>query len=290
MSSDLDAVIDPSAVVERIATGFEFTEGPVWHPRDHTLIFSDIPGNHMRRWTAAEGITTFRKPSNMANGNAYDRQGRLVTCEHATSRMTRTESDGTVVVLASHFEGRQLNSPNDVVVRSDGSMFFTDPTAGRRAYYGILREPELPFRGVYRIAPDGRLHLLVDDFDQPNGLCFSLDERRLFVNDSPRRHIRVFEVHDDGELASGEVWAVVGGSEGDRVPDGMKVDRAGNVWCAGPGGVHVFGPDAARVGVVRLPEDVANFTWGDDDLCSLFVTASTSLYRVRVTIPGLPAF
>lgn len=283
-------MIDSHAEIERIATGFEFTEGPVWHPRDRTLIFSDIPGDHMHRWTAAEGITTFRKPSNMANGNTYDRRGRLVTCEHATSRVTRTEHDGAVVVLASHYGGRQLNSPNDVVVRSDGSIFFTDPTAGRREYYGIPREPELGFRGVYRIAPDGRLHLLVDDFDQPNGLCFSLDERRLFVNDSPRRHIRVFDVTSDGELTSGAIWAVVGGAEGDRVPDGMKIDSAGNVWCAGPGGIHVFAPDAARVGVVAFPEDVANFTWGDDDVCSLFATASTSVYRVRVTIPGRRAF
>jgi gluconolactonase len=276
--------------VERIATGFGFTEGPVWHPGERTLIFSDIPGNRMHRWTDAHGTTTFRVPSNMANGNAYDRQGRLVTCEHATSRVTRTEHDGTVAVLASHHEGRQLNSPNDVVVRSDGSIFFTDPTAGRREFYGIAREPELGFRGVYRIAPDGRLCLLVDDFDQPNGLCFSSDERRLFVNDSPRRHIRVFDVSSDGELTSGVVWAEVGGAQGDRVPDGMKIDSEGNVWCAGPGGIHVFAPDATRAGVVSFPEDVANFTWGDDDMCSLFATASTSVYRVRVTIPGLRAF
>jgi gluconolactonase len=286
----LALMIASHAGVERIATGFEFTEGPVWHPHDRTLIFSDIVGNRMHRWSATGGITTFRQPSNMANGNAYDRQGRLVTCEHATSRVTRTDHDGSVVVLASHHQGRQLNSPNDVVVRSDGSIFFTDPTAGRREYYGIPREPDLDVRGVYRVDPDGRLHLLVDDFDQPNGLCFSLDERRLFVNDSPRRHIRVFDVTSDGALSSGAIWAVVGGAEGDRVPDGMKIDSAGNVWCAGPGGIHVFAPDALRMAVVPFPEDVANFAWGDDDLCSLYATASTSVYRVRVTTPGLPAF
>jgi gluconolactonase len=284
------SVVGADVEIERLASGFDFTEGPIWHPRTQHLIFSDMPGNHMRKWSARDGITTFRKPSNMANGNAYDRAGRIVTCEHATSRVTRTGLDGRIEVLATHWQGQELNSPNDVVVRSDGAIYFTDPTFGRMEYYGLPREPELPFRGVYRLEPDaGQLELLADDFGQPNGLCFSLDEKRLFVNDTERAHIRVFDVSADGRLANSRVWAAPEG-EGEGAPDGMKVDSAGHLFCTGPGGIHVFAPDAACLGVILMPEGVANFTWGDADLCSLFVCASSSLYRVRVKIPGQPAF
>ena len=284
------SVVGGDVEIERLAGGFDFTEGPIWHPRAQHLIFSDMPGNHMRKWSAADGITTFRKPSNMANGNAYDRAGRIVTCEHATSRVTRTGLDGRIEVLATHWQGQELNSPNDVVVRSDGAIHFTDPTFGRMAYYGLPREPELSFRGVYRLEPDaGKLALLADDFGQPNGLCFSLDEKRLFVNDTERAHIRVFDVSADGTLANSRVWAAPEG-EGEGAADGMKVDSAGHLFCTGPGGIHVFAPDATCLGVILMPEVAANFTWGDADLCSLFVCASTSLYRVRVRIPGQPAF
>jgi gluconolactonase len=248
-----------------------------------------MPGDHMRRWTPTEGISTFRKPCNMSNGNAYDRQGRLVTCEHSSSRVTRTEHDGSITVLASHYNGKELNSPNDIVVRSDGTIFFTDPEFGRRKYYGRPRDSELDFRGVYLIKPSGELKLLADDFGQPNGLCFSLDETKLFVNDSPRRHIRVFDVDGD-TVTGGRVWAETGGVEGERTPDGMKIDSAGNLFCVGPGGIHVFDGEGARIGRILFPENVANFAWGEDDLKSLLVTASTSLYRVRVEVPGLPAF
>jgi gluconolactonase len=287
--SRLLSIVRRDAEVERLAGGFEFTEGPVWHPEAKFLIFSDMPGDHMRRWTPAEGVATFRKPCNMANGNAYDRRGRLVTCEHASSRVTRTEPDGSIVALATHYNDRELNSPNDVVVRSDNTIFFTDPDFGRRPYYGVPRESQLAFRGVYLITPDGELRLLVDDFGQPNGLCFSRDETRLFVNDSPRRHIRVFDVDGYG-LSGGEVWAETGGVEGERTPDGMKIDSAGNLFCVGPGGIHIFDGEGRRLGVILVPENVANFTWGEDDLKSLLITASTSLYRLRVEVPGLPAF
>ncbi|HWT32062.1 MAG TPA: SMP-30/gluconolactonase/LRE family protein [Propylenella sp.] len=283
------SIVRDDTKVERLATGFDFTEGPVWHPHDKFLIFSDMPGDHMRRWTAAEGISTFRKPCNMANGNAYDRQGRLLTCEHASSRVSRTEPDGTIVALATHYRGKELNSPNDIVVRSDGTIFFTDPDFGRRAYYGVPRESQLGFRGLYMIRPNGELRLLVDDFGQPNGLCFSLDERRLFVNDSPRRHIRVFDV-DDGGVSGGDLWAETGGAEGERTPDGMKIDSAGNLFCVGPGGIHVFDGDGERLGVILVRENVANFAWGEDDLKSLLITASKSLYSLRVEVSGLPAF
>jgi gluconolactonase len=283
------AIVRKDSVLEQLGSGFDFTEGPVWHPYEKHLIFSDMPGDHMRKWTAAEGITTFRKPCYMANGNTYDRQGRLVTCEHASSRVTRTEADGTIVTLASHWEGKELNSPNDIVVRSDGGIFFSDPDFGRRPRFGIPREKDLSFQGVYHLTAGGELILLVDDFGQPNGLCFSLDEKTLYINDTPRRHIRSFAVDGD-RITGGEVWAELGGVEGERTPDGMKIDTDGNVFCIGPGGIHVFSPKAERLGVILVPENTANLAWGDDDLKSLFITASTSLYRIRVEVPGLPTF
>lgn len=283
-------VVGDTVEFEQLGSGFDFTEGPIWHPAERHLTFSDMPGNHMRRWTPLGGIATFRKPSDMANGNAYDRQGRIVTCEHATSRVTRTEADGSITVLASHHEGKELNSPNDIVVKSDGAIYFTDPTFGRMEYYGVKRDCELDFRGVYRIDPgDGSLRLLADDFDQPNGLCFSLNEDRLFVNDTMRQHVRVFDVAADGGLANSRVWCETTG-EGGGAPDGMKIDSLGNLYTTGPGGIHVFTPDAVCLGVIQVPEGTANFTFGDDDLRSIFITASTSLYRIRVAVPGNTAF
>ena len=266
-------VVGDDAPVEELANGFDFTEGAVWNHVDGYLIFSDMPGNVMRKWTAADGIQVFRRPSNMANGNFYDLQGRLISCEHATSRVTRTEHDGSITVLASHYDGKELNSPNDVIVKSDGSIYFSDPSFGRMEYYGVARAAELDVRGVYRLDPDsGDLTLLVDDFDQPNGLTFSLDERHLFINDTMRAHIRVFDVAADGGLSNGRVWAELTG-ERDGLADGMKIDSEGNLYTAGPGGVQVFAPDATCLGVIYVPQGVANFTWGDADLCSLFINA-----------------
>jgi gluconolactonase len=283
-------VVGEAVALERLGTGFAFTEGPIWHPRERHLTFSDMTGDHMRRWTAAGGVKTFRQPSNKANGNTYDRAGRMLTCEHATSRVTRTEPDGTIAVLATHYRGKQLNSPNDIVVKGDGWIYFTDPTYGRMPYYGVERAPELDFRGVYRVEPDGSgLTVLADDFAQPNGLCFSRDETRLFVNDTERGHIRAFDVRADGLLSGGAVWAEVKGN-GSGAPDGMKIDRDGNLYCCGPGGLHVFAPDARALGVIETPEVVANFTWGEDDLKSIFLTASTSLYRTRTKTPGVALF
>ncbi|MXZ19073.1 MAG: SMP-30/gluconolactonase/LRE family protein [Caldilineaceae bacterium SB0665_bin_25] len=284
------AVVGGDVEIEEVGSGFEFTEGPIWNHVEKHLIFSDIPGNTMRRWRPDGGIETWRRPSNMANGNTYDGQGRVVTCEHATSRVTRTETDGSVTVLATHYGDKELNSPNDIVVKSGGSIYFTDPGFGRMDYYGRPREQQLPFQGAYRLNPDSReLTLLVDDFDQPNGLCFSLDESQLFINDTMRAHIRVFDVNGEGTLENGRVWADVTGS-GDGAPDGMKVDSQGNLYVTGPGGIHVFDPAAACLGVIKMPQGCANFCWGDDDLKSLFVTASASLYRVRVQVAGRRTF
>lgn len=284
------SVVGKSVAVERLATGFLFTEGPLWHARDRYLLFSDMPGDHIRRWSAAGGVTTFRRPCGQSNGLAWDREGRLIACEHATSRLTRTEMNGGITVLASRYGGKELNSPNDVVVKSDGAIYFTDPTYGRDEGYGNPRPLQLDFRGVYRVAPGGgSLSLLIDDFGQPNGLCFSLDEKQLYVNDTVRRHIRLFEVLPDGNLANARIWAKTTG-EGAGAPDGMKIDRAGNVYCCGPGGIHVFAPDATCLGVIRMPEYTANFCFGDDDLSSLYITASTSIYRFRVNTPGVAQY
>jgi gluconolactonase len=282
-------VVGAGVEYERLARGFMFTEGPQWDPRRQRLLFSDIPGNAIFEWSDAAGVQLFRKPSDMANGLTWDREGRLLCCEHATSRVTRIESDGSISVIASAFEGMELNSPNDIVVKRDGGIYFTDPTYGRREYYGVLREPVLGFRGVYRVEPDGaRITLLADDFAQPNGLCFSIDERHLFVNDTERMHIRAFDVAGDGTLRNDRIWAELYG-EGAGAPDGMKIDSAGNLYCCGPGGIHVLDRCASSLGVIRVPTYVANFTWGGEDMKSLFITATHNLYRIRVRVPGQSA-
>ncbi|MDQ0395487.1 gluconolactonase [Labrys monachus] len=278
------------AGLETLAGGFGFTEGPVWHPYEKWLVFSDIPNSRMHRRLPSGEIEVFRDPSHKANGNTLDRRGRLLSCEHATSRVTRAEPDGTVTVLASHYGGKALNSPNDIVVATGGAVYFTDPTYGRQPFFGVPREAELAFRGVYRIDVDGaEPTLLAGDFAQPNGLCFSLDESRLFVNDTERRHIRVFSLSASGELTGGAVWATTEG-EAPGAPDGMKIDSCGNLYCSGPGGIHVFDPSGDGLGVISTPEPCANFTFGDEDLRGLYLTASTSLYRLRVRVPGLRLF
>jgi gluconolactonase len=275
------------APLEKLSGGFGFLEGPVWYAKEGSLVFSDIANGRMHRRLASGEIKVFREPSHMANGNTLDREGRLLTCEHATSRVCRLEPDGRLLVLASHYRGMELNSPNDIVVARSGAIYFTDPSYGRMEYYGVPREQQLDFQGVYRMAHDGsELTCLVDDFVQPNGLCFSADERRLFVNDTERGHIRVFDAGPSGDVVGGAVWAETTG-EGEGGPDGMKLDSAGNVYCCGPGGVHIFDPSGTALGVVRIPEMVANFAFGDNDLRTLYITASSSLYRLRVKIPGL---
>lgn len=288
----LARVIHLDVPIERIVTGFEFTEGPIWHPAERTLVFSDILGNTLYRWSAREGLSKLRLNSYMANGNAYDPAGRIVTCEHATSRITRTDfaRGGDLEVLATHFEGKQLNSPNDVIVKRDGMIYFTDPPSGRGAAYGVPRAPELSFSGVYRLQPDsGELTLLVEDFAKPNGLCFSTDERTLYINDTARQHIRAFDVLADGTLGNGRLFAHLD-SGGLGVADGMKIDQENHLYCVGPGGVHIFDPAGRCLGKIKTPEYATNLVFGDDDGCTLYITASTSIYRIRVQIPGAVIF
>ena len=285
-------LVDEGAEVERLGTGFTFTEGPLWNP-DGFLLFSDMPGDVRRRWDPDGGVTEVANPSNKGNGMTWDNEGRLVVCEHVTSAVVRMDPDGAGSgreVLATHHEGRELNSPNDVVVASDGAIYFTDPTYGRMPGFGIEREQDLPYQGVYRIAPGGgEPQLLLDDFVQPNGLCFTADERLLYVNDTDRAHIRVFDVQADGTLAGGRVFAE-GIGTGDlatgELVDGMKLDERGNVWVTGPKGVWVYAPDGTHLGVVEVPENVGNLNWGGPDWTWLFIPASTSLYRLQCKVSG----
>ena len=280
-------LIDADAELEQLGTGCEFTEGPVWHAEGKFLLFSDIPANQMKKWTAEESITNFRVPSGKSNGLTYDKQGRLVTCEHANRRVSRTEADGTVVTIASHYEGKRLNSPNDVIVKSDGSIYFSDPPYGLTADYGIEGEQDLDFQGVYRLSPDGQtLTLLVDDFDRPNGLCFSPDESILYIDDTERMHVRAFDVQSDGTIANGRIFAEEEG-EG-SAPDGMKIDVHGNVYLTGPGGIWIFDTSGQHLGVLQIPERAANLGWGGDDWSTLFITASTSVYSIQCKVAGIP--
>jgi gluconolactonase len=284
--SGLDAIIESGTTLEQILTGFEFVEGPAWHSRKKILVFSDIIGDTMFCWHEDGELAEFRKPSHMANGNAWDRAGRLLSCEHATSRISRTDRDGNYEVLVSHYRNCELNSPNDIVVKRNGSIYFTDPNSGRTEKYGVARYQELDFQGVFRFDPESsELTLLAKDFAKPNGLCFSLDESQLFVNDTDRQHIRVFDVLDDGSIANGRGWAETGGKQ-PGVADGMKVDAAGNLYCCGSGGIYIFDVSGTRIGVIETPEVAANFTWGGDDLTDLYITATHSVYRLKVKVPG----
>jgi len=272
------------AIVERVAGGLAFCEGPVWH--DDHLLFSDIWRSRICRLDPRpEGpeLRTFRHPSGNSNGLTFDRQTRLIACEHGTRRVSRTEHDGSIVALADRFDGKRLNSPNDVVVKSDGAIYFTDPPYG---LVNLTEGKELGFNGVFRIDPDGRLRLLVDDFDRPNGLAFSPDETILYVDDSPRRHIRAFDVRPDGDLANSRIFADM--QSPDRgSPDGMKLSEEGTIFCTGPGHVWVYRPDGTLLGRILFPEKPANLAWGDQDRRTLYVTAGTSVYRIRTNVVGI---
>jgi len=283
----LEHIVSPQQEVEELASGFGNdmgpAEGPLWWHESGYLVFSDIGNNRRMKWDPGAGISVIQESTNGANGLTRDRQGRLVACEGNARRVTRIEPDGSVTVMANNYHGRRLNRPNDVVVKSDGSIYFTDPGLGRV-------ESELDFCGVYRISPDrDSIHLLVRDFVLPNGLCFSPDESILYINDSRRRHIRAFDVEPTGllALATDRVFCAMT-DERPGNPDGMKVDREGNVYCTGPGGIWILDSTGNHLGTILTRETTTNMAWGDADWSTMYFTTRHTLGRIRLNIPGAP--
>lgn len=276
---ELAKLVGADVKVEKLGSGIQFGEGPLWIPADGGyLIFSDVPGKKLKRWDAAKGLTDFREV-NGPNGNVLDGQGRLITCEETGRRLTLTEPDGTVRVLADKFEDKKINSPNDVVVRNDGSIWFTDPPYGLPR--GTAKDQEK--NNVFRLDPKtGHLTAVVTDLDRPNGLCFSPDHKKLYIADSGRpRHIKVFEVKEDGTLGPAAVF----GQTDKGNPDGMKCDEQGNLWVAS-GGIVVFSPDGKQIGRIALPEAASNLAFGGADGRTIFITARTGLYSIKTSVRG----
>lgn len=280
------AAVGGDDLVERIYTGTRWAEGPVYFPAGRFLVWSDIPNDRMLRWDEMTGaVGPFRQPAGYVNGNTLDGQGRLISCEHGARRVTRTEADGSITVIADRWQGKRLNSPNDAVVRSDGSIWFTDPAYGIDSdYEGHRADPEIDGCHVYRVDPvTGEVARVADDFERPNGLAFSLDESRLYIADTRRRHVRLFDVHDNGTLSGGKVFAQ--GSDDDNF-DGMRLDDKGRVWAAAGKSVLCYDPDGTLIGRLRLPESVANLVFGGLKRNRLFIAASSSLYSVMLNVTG----
>jgi gluconolactonase len=273
--------------IERLHSGCRWAEGPVYVPAGRYVVWSDIPNDRMLRWDEMSGsVGLFRQPAGYSNGNTLDRDGRLVTCEHGTRRVTRTEHDGSVTVLADRHQGDRLNSPNDVVVRADGSIWFTDPSYGIDSdYEGHRATSEIGACNVYRCDPStGEVAIVADDFVRPNGLAFSDDETRLYIVDTRRNHIRVFPVDEHGGLGDDKPFAECTAG----VFDGIRLDDTGRVWAAAGDGVHCYDPDGTLIGKLQLPEVASNLTFGGPQRNRLFVTATTSLYSIRLTVTGAP--
>jgi gluconolactonase len=282
-------LVEEGSAVERLATGFTFTEGPIWHPKEHYLLFSDMPADIRRKYTPDGTVVEVANPSNKCNGMTYDADLNLLVCEHVTSTVVRESPDGTRETIASHFEGKELNSPNDIVVRGDGSIYFSDPWYGRMPVFGEERERELGWQGVFRIPPGGgELELVVgrDEYEMPNGLCFSPDESLLYVNDTPNALIKVYDVNTDGSLGDGRMFfeGIGRGVIEEGIPDGMKCDERGNIWVTGPGGVWVISPEGEQLGLVEVPENVGNLTWGGPDWHTLYLPSCTSLYSIQTKV------
>ena len=290
---DLLPLIDRNAPVEQICTGFRFTEGPIWNPKEQCLYFSDMPNDLRRRWSPQGGVVEVRNPSNKCNGMTYDGAGHLYVCEHVTSSLVRETPAGERTVLASHWQGKELNSPNDVVVARDGAVYFTDPSDGRTSErWGLVRPRQIDFHGLYVVPAGGdETVLLGADFEYPNGVCLSPDERVLYVNDTRRMHVRVFDVRPDGTVGNGRVFVEQPGTGRfeDGVPDGMKTDERGNLWATGPGGIWVISPAGDLLGIVRTTEFAANLNWGGRDWSALYITATHSLYRLQTKVSGARA-
>jgi gluconolactonase len=289
-------LVIPTARLETLAEGCRWAEGPAYFPAGRYLVWSDIPNDRMMRYDETSGaVSVFRAPSGFSNGNTVDRRGRLVTCEHGTRRVTRTEHDGTVTVLASHHQGKRFNSPNDVVVKSDGSIWFTDPAYGIDSdYEGHRADSEIGGCHVYRLDPhSGDVSVVADDFARPNGLAFSPDERLLYVADTGAthavdgpRHIRVFDVSQDGRLSGGRVFATCTSG----LFDGFRLDEAGRIWTSAGDGVHCYEPDGTLIGKILVPEAVANVVFGGMKRNRLFICATTSVYAILLPVNGARTF
>jgi len=289
-------LIIPSARLEKLAEGCRWAEGPAYFPAGRYLVWSDVPNDRLMRFDETSNtVSVFRSPSGHSNGNTVDRQGRLVTCEHGNRRVTRTEHDGSITVIASHYEGKRLNSPNDVVVKSDGSIWFTDPAYGIDSdYEGHKADSEIGACHVYRIDPqDGSISIVADDFVRPNGIAFSPDEKKLYVVDTGAthvpdgpRHIRVFDVDESGRITGGDVFATC--SSG--LFDGFRLDDAGRIWTSAGDGVHCYESDGTLIGKILVPETVANVVFGGVKRNRLFICATTSLYAILLPVNGAKTF
>ncbi|HEX6336826.1 MAG TPA: SMP-30/gluconolactonase/LRE family protein [Jiangellaceae bacterium] len=277
--------VSGDSVVEVLHNGCRWAEGPAYFPAGRYLVFSDIPNDRMLRWDETTGaVGVFRSPAGYTNGHTVDRQGRLISCEQGNRRVTRTEHDGSITVLADRYQAKRFNSPNDVVERADGSVWFTDPSYGIDTdYEGHHADSEIGACHVYRVDPaNGEVRVVADDFVRPNGLAFSLDERQLYIVDTRRKHLRRFDVADDGTLSGGTVFAECDAGSF----DGVRLDSTGRVWAAAHDGLHCFDPDGTLIGKLRLPETVSNLTFGGRKRNHLYITATTSLYSLRVNING----
>ena len=297
----LDKLVPPGAKVEKVRGNFRFIEGPIWIRSGGYLLFSDIPANSIMKWTVDGSVSVFRKsifagkyPDGVligSNGLTLDHQGRVVAAEHGNRRVARYEKDGSTTVLADRYEGKRLNSPNDLISKRNGDIYFTDPPGLLRTYPSDAKEmpqKELDFNGVYRITAPGKLDLLIKDIPYPNGLAFSPDEKKLYVASSrPDKFWMVYDVKADGTLTNGRKFFDATSMPGEDVPDGMKVDTAGNVYATGPAGVMIFSSQGKLLGTIQFPELPANCAWGDADGKTLYVTARTGLYRIRLNVAGV---
>jgi gluconolactonase len=296
----IDKLISPGTKIEKVHGGFGFIEGPIWVRSGSYLLFSDLPNNAIMKWSPDGSVSVFRKnifsgsyPDGVqigSNGLTLDKQGRLIAAEHGNRRVSRIEKDGKVTVLADRYDGKRLNSPNDVVCRSNGDVYFTDPPGLYRSYPQGADVPkrELDFAGVYRVAAPGKIELVTMEVPYPNGIAFSPDEKKLYVASSrPEKFWMVYNVAADGSLSNGKKFFDATNIPGEGVPDGMKVDRVGNIYATGPAGIMVFSPEAKPLGTIQLPEIAANLNWGDADGKTLYITARTSLYRVRINVAGV---
>jgi len=304
----LDDIVPADAQVEKLAGEFSFLEGPVWVRKGRYLLFSDIPANVINKWTPRGKVSVFTKPSGFtgtdpsdvggennngravvaligSNGITLDRQGRVVFCAHGDRAVIRLAKDGRRTVLADRYESKRLNSPNDLVYKSDGALYFTDPTSGLRNRDKDAKR-ELPFTGVYLLA-GGKLQLLVKDMPHPNGLAFAPGEKYFYVNDSSKKIIMRYEVQPDDTIANGQVFIDMTPDNAPGAPDGMKVDQKGNVYCVGPGGFWIISPEGKHLGTVKPPERPTNLAFGDADGKSLYITARTGLYRIHLKVAGI---